>query len=205
LEAPAFAWNHGDVQPQITTTWVGFVGPGVLAEGLNGPDPTAEAHGVRFGTFSDHTDIRPTMLQVLGLHDDYASDGRVLVEIMANSALPATLQIGSPGRVAYIHLAELYKQLNAPVGAFDLATLQLSTQALESSSPGDKVYNSLEQELVAIGNNRDAIASGLLQELDGAFGQSAQPMATANASRFSGRAERLLDQLSAMTRQQQRD
>ena len=24
-----FAWNHGDVQPQITTTWLGMVGPGV--------------------------------------------------------------------------------------------------------------------------------------------------------------------------------
>ena len=23
VETPGFAWNHGDVQPQITTTWVG--------------------------------------------------------------------------------------------------------------------------------------------------------------------------------------
>ena len=26
---PAFAWNHGDIQPEIATTWLGFVGPGV--------------------------------------------------------------------------------------------------------------------------------------------------------------------------------
>ena len=29
FESPAFAWNHGDVQPDITTTWFGMAGPGV--------------------------------------------------------------------------------------------------------------------------------------------------------------------------------
>jgi hypothetical protein len=28
-QAPGFAWNHGDVQPQITTIWLGMAGPGV--------------------------------------------------------------------------------------------------------------------------------------------------------------------------------
>jgi hypothetical protein len=28
-ENPAFAWNHGDVTPDITQTWLGMVGPGV--------------------------------------------------------------------------------------------------------------------------------------------------------------------------------
>ncbi len=28
-EQPGFAWNHGDVQRDITTTWLGMVGPGV--------------------------------------------------------------------------------------------------------------------------------------------------------------------------------
>src|SRR5712692_6729771 len=28
-ENPQFAWNHGDVQPEIVTTWLGMVGPGV--------------------------------------------------------------------------------------------------------------------------------------------------------------------------------
>jgi hypothetical protein len=170
VESPAFAWNHGDVQPQITTTWVGFVGPGILPRGLDGPDPTAEARGVRFGTFSDHTDIRPTMLQVLGLHDDYASDGRVLIEEMTDSALPPALQTGGSGRAAFVHAAQLYKQLNAPVGAFGLATLELSTKALASSSPGDSTYNNLEQLLVSLGNTRDATTAVLRQGLAGAFG-----------------------------------
>ena len=27
-----FAWNHGDIQPEIANTWLGFVGPGVQQE-----------------------------------------------------------------------------------------------------------------------------------------------------------------------------
>src|SRR5207244_10858709 len=45
-ENPAFAWNHGDFQSDITTTWLGMVGPGVTNLGI---DST---------TWSDHSDIR---------------------------------------------------------------------------------------------------------------------------------------------------
>ncbi len=70
------AWNHGDFQNQITKTWLGVVGPGVLNLG-------------RFGEiFSDHTDIRPTMLSLAGLKDDYAHDGRVLFETIDDEAVP---------------------------------------------------------------------------------------------------------------------
>lgn len=34
VEAPAFAWNHGDIQPEITTTWLGMAGPGVRHLGV---------------------------------------------------------------------------------------------------------------------------------------------------------------------------
>src|SRR5205085_11093190 len=50
---PAFAWNHGDVQPDITTTWLGIVAPGVRSQGVD------------TDTWSDHTDIRPTMMLLL--------------------------------------------------------------------------------------------------------------------------------------------
>src|ERR1017187_9448302 len=62
------AWNHGTVSPQINTTWLGLVGPGVARGGVDG------------STWSDHTDIQPTMMNLLGLRDDYTPDGRVLVE-----------------------------------------------------------------------------------------------------------------------------
>ena len=55
----SFAWNHGDIQDEIASTWVGYVGQGVD----NGPDNT---------TWSDHTDVRPTILELVGLKDDYA-------------------------------------------------------------------------------------------------------------------------------------
>jgi hypothetical protein len=35
---PAFAWNHGDIQPEIATTWLGFVGPGVNPVGTSDID-----------------------------------------------------------------------------------------------------------------------------------------------------------------------
>jgi hypothetical protein len=85
------------VQPQITTTWLGLVGPGVARAGVDN------------ATWSDHTDIRPTMMALLGLHDDYASDGRGLLE---------DLGIGPAGadRARLIELGRLYSQLNAAVG-----------------------------------------------------------------------------------------
>jgi hypothetical protein len=143
------------------------------------------------------------MLQLLGLHDDYTSDGRVLVEDMADSALPPALQSGGPGRAAYIQQAQLYKQLNAPLGAFGLATLRISTQALESNSPGDGAYNGLEQLLVALGQSRDATTGALLQQLDSAFEQQAQPLAFSTVVRSSGQAQDLLQWVIAMTGQPQ--
>jgi len=69
-EQPGFAWSHGDVQSDITVTWLGMVGPGVKHLGATGD------------VWSDHTDVRPTMLSLLGLQDDYAHDGRALFEVM---------------------------------------------------------------------------------------------------------------------------
>src|SRR5262249_15414417 len=45
---PAFAWNHGDIQPEIAQTWIGMVGPGVRHDESD--------------LWTDHTDVRPTML-----------------------------------------------------------------------------------------------------------------------------------------------
>ena len=32
---PQYAWNHGDVSPQINDNWAAFVGPGVTARGVD--------------------------------------------------------------------------------------------------------------------------------------------------------------------------
>ena len=81
-----FAWNHGDIQPQIATTWQGWVGPGI-------------AHlGQTSRIWTDHTDARPTLMTLLGLRDDYTWDGSNAGRVKARRSTltpPATA-----GRVA---------------------------------------------------------------------------------------------------------
>jgi hypothetical protein len=152
-ENPGFAWNHGDVQPEIITTWLGMVGPGVQHLGVNN------------SVWSDHTDIRPTMMELLGLKEDYSHDGRVLFEVLNPSALPQVVQ---QNLQSLILLAQAYKQINAPVGKLGLTTLQVSTTALESNSPGDSTYTSLENQLASITSMRDAVAGHMIAILEAA-------------------------------------
>ncbi|MCW2936811.1 MAG: hypothetical protein JWM19_7773, partial [Actinomycetia bacterium] len=146
------AWNHGDVSSQINTTFLGLVGPGVRHQGVDN------------AVWSDHTDIVPTMWELLGLHGDYAPDGRVLAEAIKPSALPKALR---QNESLVVKLGELYKQLNAPVGGFGLDTLNISTAALASSSGNDRVYNHLEAALTGLGVARDDVASAIQSQLLG--------------------------------------
>jgi len=149
-ENPSFAWNHGDVQSEIATTWLGLVGPGVRRSGIDS------------ATWSDHTDIRPTILALLGLKDDYVHDGRVLVEDMRGDALPSGVRRNP---VAFALLAQAYKQINAPVGKLGLVTLAVSTTALKGDDP---TYRTLEDRLSAINKQRDALAAQMIQRLEDA-------------------------------------
>jgi len=138
------AWNHGTVAPQINTTFLGMVGPGV-------------AHlGVDNSVWSDHTSIQPTMMALLRLRDDYTPDGRVLGEIFQPSALPAGMRAHG---AELTRLGQLYTQLEAPVGSFGLATLTASTRALASDSAGDRTYTKIEGQLARLGAQRDAVAA----------------------------------------------
>lgn len=150
---PAFAWNHGTVSPAINDTWSAFAGPGVVKSGL---DTT---------TWADQTDIRPTMLALLGLHDDYAHDGRVLAEEIDPAALPAGIAAGSD---SYHALAILYKQLTAPVGQFGLTSLQVATNAAKTDSAKDADFGRWEGALAALGGQRDALAAQIGQMLTAA-------------------------------------
>jgi hypothetical protein len=138
--APGFAWNHGDIQDEIANTWVGFVGPGIAG------------HGSDDKTWTDHANVRPTMLAVLGLKDDYVHDGRVLTEALTAKSVPAALA-QSPGAS---NLARLYERLNASFGQFAIDTLAVSTKALESSD--DAKYASLEDSLTKLSARRDSVA-----------------------------------------------
>jgi hypothetical protein len=148
----SFAWNHGDIQDEIASTWIGMVGPGVRHKGTVG------------NVWTDHTDVRPTMLALLGLKDDYVHDGRVITEVLRSSALPHSLR---EDRSTWRKLAATYKQLNASFGAFSMATLAISTQALASgSSSDDSTYTTLSGKLATWTSQRDALTSQIKQILD---------------------------------------
>jgi hypothetical protein len=170
------AWNHGDVASKINTTFLGLVGPGVRDLGVNS------------SVWSDHTDIQPTMMELLGLHDDYTPDGRVLTEAISPSALPRSLRNKYP---TLVRLGDAFTAINAPVGPFGLDTLAASTTALESSSPGDATYARLETQLAGLGRQRDAIVAAMKDELNGAaFG--GRPVNVRAADALIGAADRLL-------------
>jgi hypothetical protein len=150
VENPGFAWNHGDFSPDIVTTWVGLVGPGVRHLGVNDT------------IWSSHTDDRPTLLALAGLKDDYQHEGRVLVETFDRGAQRAFGDVG-----AYVRLARVYEQLNSPVGQFGRATVVAATAALESGTPqNDSVFTRTDQRLGQLGTQRDALVAQMTQVLD---------------------------------------
>jgi hypothetical protein len=149
----AFAWNHGDVSPDINTTWLGMVGPGVQHLGVNK------------SIWADHTDTRPTMMELLGLKDDYQHDGRVLFELLTNKALPKEVR---EHLNYYENIARVYKQINAPVGVLGLTSLAISTQALESNAAGDSTYTKLETLLQGITTQRNLVAGKMISLLENA-------------------------------------
>ncbi|GAA1244827.1 hypothetical protein GCM10009665_39610 [Kitasatospora nipponensis] len=174
---PAYAWNHGDFAPDINTTWLGLAGPGIRNLGETGD------------VWSDHTDIRPTMLALLGLKDPYLSDGRVLTEYIENWARPRAL-VGQHG-YDYEELAAAYKQLNAGVGEFAAATLQAATKGIASSAPGDAQYLDSTAKLTALGAERDALVAKIAQLLDkAAFGD--KKLDGDQADQLTAQAEKLV-------------
>jgi hypothetical protein len=173
-----FAWNHGDIQQEIGSTWVGIVGPGV------------DDNGIDSTTWTDHTNLRPTMLSLLGLKDDYVDDGRVLVEALRRHATPDALQ-GSTVQ----QLGDAYEQVNASFGDFSAATLKASTKALEGS---DATYTSIEDALASLTTQRDALAALIRSALNGAA-FNGQPINHAQAQSWIDQANQLIAQAQALS------
>ena len=65
-------------------------------------------------------------------------------------------------------LGSVYKQLNAPFGAFGMDTLPASTKAIKSGTPADdSTYTALEGDIASLTTQRDALASQIRAALDG--------------------------------------
>ncbi|PWT85306.1 MAG: hypothetical protein C5B58_03305, partial [Acidobacteria bacterium] len=167
---PGFAWSHGGIQPEIAQLWLGMVGPGVLHLGgsFNQDQVGTDLSPI---LYSDHTDVRPTMLALLGLKDDYIHDGRVLFEAVSPSALPHGF---AAHEFTLLQMANVYKLINAPFGQLAKDSLSISTAALASNTTNDATYTNLEAKIAGWHTERDGIANQMRSILDGAMfgGQS---------------------------------
>jgi hypothetical protein len=172
--SPGFAWNHGDYQHEIANTWVGMVGPGVRDSGIDSR------------TWTDHTNVRPTILALLGLRDDYGHDGHVVTQALRRGATPDGLV---RHRGIARRLAAAYEQLNASFGEFSLDTLQASTNALRATD--DATYNDIEDRIAALTDRRNRLAGRIKVELDAAA-FSGRALDPARAERQTARAWRLI-------------
>jgi outer membrane murein-binding lipoprotein Lpp len=175
---PSFAWNHGDVQEEIGTTWLGMVGPGV------------DAGGVDSTTWSDHPDIRPTINALVGLSDSYQDDGRVITELIDKRALGKSLDSKDT-----TDLGASYKQVNAPFGVFALDTLTASTAALNTAD--ELKYESIESQIANLTTERDQLAGNIRTALnDAAAGKS--KIDNTQARDWITQAQSLLDRAHAL-------
>jgi hypothetical protein len=162
----SFAWDHGYYSPNIDITWGAFAGPGVARLGVDGPQPAGgneasdpnstrtvpQASGT--GTYVDEVDLRPTLLHLVGLQDDYPSDGTIVNQVLTDpTATPQSLAV-------------LYRQLNSSVGAFATDTLLAESSALASGSAGnDQRFADTEDTLQHLADARDAWAGEVKQVL----------------------------------------
>jgi hypothetical protein len=142
----------------------------------------------------DHTDVRPTMLSLLGLKDDYEHDGRVLVEVLNTLGLPPSLSTSAP---VFAQLAQVYKQINAPFGIFGNTTLiGLATPGI--SSTDDLLYQDNEDTIASLTVQRNALVPQIRTLLENTeFG--GQPFNYSLASKLIKQSETLLADLYSFT------
>jgi hypothetical protein len=177
----SFAWNHGDIQDEIASTWVGYVGPGVRNLGKS-------------NVWTDHTDVRPTMLTLLGLHDDYIQDGRAVTQPLYDWAVPQSLRAHHE---TLLRLGDAYKQLNASFGDFDMNILKASTKALAANDAGDATYTSIENQIAGLTTQRDALAGQMKGALNAAA-FNGQSLNEQQAKSYIDQANSLIGQAHAL-------
>ncbi|MFL6098976.1 MAG: hypothetical protein ACJ71T_03370 [Actinomycetales bacterium] len=198
----AFAWDHGYYSPNIDVTWSALVGPGVAARGVDGPSPAqgnqpSDPNSLRtvpeastVGTWVEETDLRPTLLSLVGLRDDYQTDGRVITQALTQ--VPQALQ-GTEG------LASAYQQLNSSVGEFATATLIADSAALASGSGADdRTFRRVQRALGLLAGQRDLLATHVKQLLaDAAAGQAPRAVDVTTSRLLAEALTRAADRLAA--------
>jgi len=138
--------------------------------------------------------VRPTMLSLVGLKDDYIHDGRVVTDPLFDWAIPQTLRAHTE---TLSQLGATYKQLNAPFGVFALSTLKISTRALASNDAGDATYTSLESQIQTLTSQRDALAGQIKTALDAAA-FNGQAINEQQAKNLNNQAQALINQAASL-------
>jgi hypothetical protein len=180
IVGPRFAWNHGDDNPEIARTWAGIVGPGVKTLGQTGT------------VWTDHTDLRPTMLSLLGLTDDYPDDGNLVAQVVDDGSLPPTVLAH---RAAYEQLQSRLKQLNAPFGQFGHDAEVVSTTAVAGD---DGTYQGFASQLAACRDQRNALAASIQGQLDGAAFHGGS-LSDAQLTALAGQADALIGNMHKLS------
>lgn len=184
VDDTGFAWNHGDIQPEIGRTFVAIAGPGVKKLGVTQASDF----------FTDHVDLRPTIMLLSGLTDDYQHDGRAILELLDPRVLPHSLHAHSQ---TLLRLGQIYKQIDAPFGQLARSVLTVSTFAIESTSTNDQTYTNLESQIESWTSTRDTLAAQIKSMLEGAQfnGQSIDEQ---QAKSLISQGQNLLDQAASV-------
>jgi hypothetical protein len=134
------------------------------------------------------TDDNPTVMALLGLHDDYQPQGRVLEELFTPATRSKALSV-SRAFGDYVALAQVFSQLQSPVGELGLLSLQIATQGI---SGNDSAHAATDASLGSIQQQRDRLALEMLHILDGAA-FSGDAVAHVRVARLEAVGERLID------------
>jgi hypothetical protein len=141
--------------------------------------------------FTDHADVRPTVMALVGLVDDYVHEGRVVAEFMGDDALPSGIR---NRRENFIELATVFKQLNAPKGELGRASLVWSNRSVTAT---DKVYARYLQQIGDVTAKRDELAGQIKTVLnDAAFHN--HPVDEGAEDGLGHRAKALIDRVKDM-------
>lgn len=176
---PRFIWIHGTIDETINHIWVGFAGPGVKQAGLDER------------TWSDNVDVRPTMMALTGLEDDYQHQGRVIYEAFADSSLPPNVR--AERRLA-LRFGATLKRLNAPFGQLGSDSLAYATGGIKSATEEDERYHQVVDELTRVGAQRDRLANAMLEELQ-AVEFDGRPVRPTVMNRLIDQANELIEHL----------
>lgn len=156
---PNYLWNHGTVSAGINTIWAGFAGPGVRSGSV-----TRE--------WTDSADVLPTLEQVV-----FGTARPGLSGLAIPSVLSTTPPHSAPSLPA---LVSDLKRLDAPVGPFGVASLQVSSTA----AIDPQAAPALDSSLASLVDQRDAEVATIHHLLRLAIaGQAVAPRALARAAR----------------------